>query len=69
MYILNTHAPPTTNVESLVFSDPVFNNDDLYFRTNEEAFMRDMEKSVHYVQRIQELGIQDDPIKRPLFAR
>ncbi|XP_065897934.1 peroxisomal acyl-coenzyme A oxidase 1-like [Dysidea avara] len=56
-------------MESLVFSDPVFNNDDLYFRSNEEAFMRDMEKSVRYVQRCQELNIQDDPIKRPLFVR
>ena len=61
------HAPPT--VESLVFSDPVFNNDDLYFHSSEEAFMRNMEKSVRYIQRCQELDIQDDPIKRPLFVR
>jgi len=55
--------------EVLVFSDPVFSNDEQYFLSTEEAFMRNMEKSVRYVEKSRELNLPDHPLKRPFFKR
>ena len=36
--------------DEIVCSDPVFNSDDKYYLTTEEALDRAMEKSVHYIK-------------------
>ena len=43
----------------LVCEDPVFNLDDKYFLTREEAYDRAMEKSVHYIKKCRELDLDD----------
>ena len=40
-----------------VVEDPVFSTADTYFLSREEAFDRAMQKSVHYVKRKKELGL------------
>lgn len=55
--------------EAIVFSDPIFSNDGQYFQSNEEEFIRRMEKSVRYVEKSRELDLPDHPIKRPFFKR
>ena len=46
-----------------MLSDPVFQQDDRYYRTTEEAFDRGMEQSVRYVQVCKEQGITDSQEK------
>ena len=46
--------------EAIVFSDPVFSNDDTYYLSTEERFMRGTEKAVHYAKKLNEL--KPDPI-------
>ena len=40
----------------LVVNDPLFNQDDKYFLSNEEAFDNGMMKSVRYVEILKEMG-------------
>ena len=55
--------------EEIVFSDPIFSNHDQYYLSNEEDFIRRMEKSVRYVEMSRELDLPEHPLKRPFFKR
>ena len=55
--------------EEIVFSDPIFSNHDQHFLSNEEDFIRRMEKSVRYVEMSRELDLPEHPLKRPFFKR
>ena len=44
-------------VDQKVLEDPVFSPADTYFLSREEAFAKGMQKSVHYVKRKKELGL------------
>ena len=52
-----------------MFSDPIFSTKDQYFLSTEEAFVRNMEKSVRYVEVSRELDLPEHPLKRPFFKR
>ena len=58
-YILVLHT------DQLVVDDPVLSLDDKYFLTREEAFDRAMVKSVHFVRRSRELGL--DNLEKNIF--
>jgi len=53
--------------EAIVFSDPVFNNDDTYYLSTEERFMRDTEKAVHFAKKINQL--KPDPVQSRYLRR
>lgn len=55
--------------EAIVFSDPVFRHDDTYYRTVEEAYVRDIEKSVKYIEKYRELNLSKDPLRKSYFTR
>lgn len=55
--------------EAIVFSDPVFRHDDTYYRTNEEAYIRDIEKSVRYIEKYWELSLNKNPLRDKYFRR
>ncbi len=48
-----------------VVEDPVFSMANSYFMSREESFDDSMKKSVHYVQRKKELGL--DPFESRVF--
>jgi len=53
--------------KAIVFSDPVFNNDDTYYLSTEERFMRDTERAVHFAKKINEL--RPDPVQSRYLRR
>ncbi|XP_065903315.1 peroxisomal acyl-coenzyme A oxidase 1-like [Dysidea avara] len=53
--------------EAIVFSDPVFNNEDTYYLSTEEQFMRDTEKAVHFTKKINQL--KPDPVQTRYLRR
>ena len=55
--------------EAIVFSDPVFRHDDTCHRTAEEAYIRDIEKSVRYIEKYRELQLSKDPQRKLYFRR
>ena len=55
--------------EVIVFSDPVFRHDDTCYRTTEEAYIRDIEKSVRYIEKYKELNLIENPMRKIYFRR
>lgn len=68
-YIMAHNYVYIPTAEAIVFNDPVFTNEDQYYLSNEEAFVRGMEKSVRYVEKSRELDLPEHPLKRPFFKR
>ena len=64
------HSQPASSCshsDKLVTDDPVFSLKDKYFLTQEEAFDRAMEKSVHYVKMCKKLHL--DQLEKNVFKK
>ncbi len=61
----STTAIISVSVDLKVVEDPVFSMANSYFMSREESFDDSMKKSVHYVQRKKELGL--DPFESRVF--
>ena len=52
----------------MVRNDPVFDRGDTYYISREQLYRRSVEKNVHMLKRVEELGLTDEEDKR-LFRR
>ena len=54
-------------VDDIVCNDPIFNSEDKYYLTRDEALDRAMEKSIHYIQVCREKNL--DKLEKSLLKQ